>query len=113
MIKFGIEARKGMLSGVNKLADAVVVTMGPKGRNVCMEKAFGAPLITKDGVSVAKEIELEDPWENVGCRMIREVASKTSEDSGDGTTTSTALARAMFVQGIHRKRGCDQCKRGP
>lgn len=99
-IKYGIEARQGMLRGVNKLADAVVVTMGPKGRNVCLEKAFGSPFITKDGVSVAKEIELEDPYENMGCLMLREAASKTSEDAGDGTTTSTCLARYMVAQGM-------------
>jgi len=117
-VKYGIEARQGLLRGINKLADAVVVTLGPKGRNVCLEKAFGSPFITKDGVSVAKEIELEDPWENVGCRLIREAASKTSEDAGDGTTTSTLLARYMVVQGIKRveanfspvrfKRGMDK-----
>jgi len=117
-IKYGIDARQRMLRGINKLADAVVVTMGPKGRNVCLEKAFGSPFITKDGVSVAKEIELEDPYENIGCRIIREAASKTSEDAGDGTTTSTLLARFMAVQGIKQiaanfspvayKRGMDK-----
>jgi chaperonin GroEL len=91
-----------MLAGINKLADAVVVTMGPKGRNVCMEKAFGGPTITKDGVSVAKEIELADPVQNLGCRLIREAASKTSDDAGDGTTTSTLLARYLVVQGSKR-----------
>jgi chaperonin GroEL len=118
MIKYGVEARQGMLRGINKLADAVVVTLGPKGRNVCLEKAFGSPFITKDGVSVAKEIELEDPFENIGCRLIREAASKTSEDAGDGTTTSTLLARFMVVQGVKQiaadfspvayKRGMDK-----
>lgn len=117
-VKFGVEARNGMLRGVNKLADAVVVTMGPKGRNVLLEKAFGSPLITKDGVSVAKEIELEDLWENIGCRLLREAASKTSEDAGDGTTTSTALARFLVVEGVKQveanfspvryKRGMDK-----
>jgi chaperonin GroEL len=117
-IKYGIDARQRMLAGINKLADAVVVTLGPKGRNVCLEKAFGSPFITKDGVSVAKEIELEDPWENMGCRLIREAASKTSEDAGDGTTTSTLLARYLVVQGMKRvesnfspvrfKRGMDK-----
>jgi len=117
-VKYGIEARQKMLRGINKLADAVVVTMGPKGRNVCLEKAFGAPFITKDGVSVAKEIELADPYENIGCRIIREAASKTSEDAGDGTTTSTLLARFMAVQGMKQlaanfspvayKRGMDK-----
>jgi chaperonin GroEL len=118
MIKYGIEARQRMLRGINQLADAVVVTLGPKGRNVCLEKAFGSPFITKDGVSVAKEIELSDPWENIGCRILREAASKTSEDAGDGTTTSTLLARYLAVQGMKQlaanfspvayKRGMDK-----
>lgn len=97
-IKHGSDIRSSLISGVNKLADAVVVTLGPKGRNVALDKAFGAPLITKDGVSVAKEIELPDPWENLGARLIREVASKTSDDAGDGTTTATVLARAMLIE---------------
>jgi chaperonin GroEL len=99
-VSYGTEIRKSLLAGVNKLADAVVVTLGPSGRNVCLEKAFGAPLITKDGVSVAKEIELEDRWENMGARLVRGVASKTSDDVGDGTTTSTAIARSIYVQGM-------------
>jgi chaperonin GroEL len=99
-IRHGTEARKGILAGVNILADAVAVTLGPKGRNVCMEKPFGGPLITKDGVSVAKEIELADPHENVGARLIREAASKTSDDAGDGTTTATVLARCLCVEGM-------------
>jgi len=117
-IKYGQDIRQRMLSGVNQLADAVVVTLGPKGRNVCLEKSFGSPFITKDGVSVAKEIELADPWENIGCRLIREAASKTSDDAGDGTTTSTLLARYMVVQGMKQieanfspvqfKRGMDK-----
>lgn len=97
-VKYGSDVRSRLLAGVNKLADAVVVTLGPKGRNVCIDKAFGAPLITKDGVSVAKEIELPDPWENLGARLVREVASKTSDDAGDGTTTATVLARSMFLE---------------
>jgi chaperonin GroEL len=101
-IKYGQEARQAMLRGINKLADAVVVTLGPGGRNVCLEKAFGSPTITKDGVSVAKEIELEDPVENLGCRLIREAASKTSDDAGDGTTTSTLLTRYLVVRGSKR-----------
>jgi chaperonin GroEL len=101
-VKYGSDVRSRLLSGVNKLADAVVVTLGPKGRNVCIDKSFGAPLITKDGVSVAKEIELPDPWENLGARLIREVASKTSDDAGDGTTTATVLARAMFTEANKR-----------
>lgn len=99
MIEYGTSARRRLLAGVNKLADAVVVTLGPKGRNVCMQKAFGPPTITKDGVSVAKEIELPDPGENLGARLIREAASKTSDDAGDGTTTSTLLARYLVVEG--------------
>ena len=97
-VKYGSDVRSRLLAGVNKLADAVAVTLGPKGRNVCIDKSFGAPLITKDGVSVAKEIELPDPWENLGARLVREVASKTSDDAGDGTTTATVLARAMFIE---------------
>lgn len=99
-IKQGMDARRAFLSGVNQLADTVVVTLGPRGRNVCLEKAFGAPLVTKDGVSVAKEIELPDKWENMGARMVREVASKTSDDAGDGTTTAVVLARAMLVESM-------------
>ena len=98
--KFGTDARKAMLAGVTKLADAVAVTLGPKGRNVMLEKNFGNPTVTKDGVSVAKEIELADPWENMGARLVREAASKTSEDAGDGTTTSTVLARFIFREGL-------------
>lgn len=97
---FGSEIRKKMLSGVNQLADAVTATLGPRGRNVCLQKAFGNPLITKDGVSVAKEIELADPWENMGCRLLREAASKTSDDAGDGTTTATVLARYIYQEGF-------------
>jgi chaperonin GroEL len=97
-VKYGSDIRSKLLSGVNKLADVVVVTLGPKGRNVCIDKTFGAPLITKDGVSVAKEIELPDPWENIGSRLVREVASKTSDDAGDGTTTATVLARSMLIE---------------
>lgn len=99
-IKYGPDARKRLLVGVNTLADAVAVTLGPRGRNVCLEKKFGDPLITKDGVSVAKEIELEDPWENMGCLLVREVASKTSDDAGDGTTTATVLARDLCREGM-------------
>ena len=98
-IQYGEEARQSVLKGVNKLADAVKVTLGPKGRNVILEKKFGSPTITKDGVTVAKEIELKDPWENMGAQMVREVASKTSEIAGDGTTTATVLAQAIFREG--------------
>lgn len=95
-VLLGSEVRKRMIAGAKQLADAVKVTLGPRGRNVAIEKPFGGPLITKDGVSVAKEIELHDPWENLGARLLREVASKTSEEAGDGTTTSTVLGFAML-----------------
>ena len=91
-VKFGDDARQGMLNGVNLLADAVKVTLGPKGRNVVLDKSFGAPTVTKDGVSVAKEIELKDKFENMGAQMVKEVASQTSDEAGDGTTTATILA---------------------
>ena len=94
-IFFGSDARSKMLTGVNKLADAVKVTLGPKGRNVVMDKSFGAPRITKDGVSVAKEIELKDKFENMGAQMVRDVASKTNDIAGDGTTTATVLTQAI------------------
>ncbi|MFP6663489.1 MAG: chaperonin GroEL [Deltaproteobacteria bacterium] len=99
IVKFGSDAREKMLEGINLLADAVTVTLGPKGRNVVIEKSFGAPTITKDGVTVAKEIELEDKFENMGAQMVKEVASKTSDIAGDGTTTATVLARAIFTEG--------------
>ena len=99
-ISYGEEARQRILHGVNKLADAVKVTLGPKGRNVVIEKKFGSPTITKDGVTVAKEIELEDKLENTGAQMVREVASKTSDIAGDGTTTATVLAQAIFREGV-------------
>jgi chaperonin GroEL len=98
-IKFNTEARNAILRGVNLLSDAVSVTLGPKGRNVVIEKSFGAPTVTKDGVTVAKEIELEDKFENMGAQMVREVASKTSDVAGDGTTTATVLAHAIFREG--------------
>jgi len=99
-LKYGSDIRKSMLAGVNKLADTVQVTLGPKGRNVALDKAFGGPTVTKDGVSVAKEIELADRWENMGVSLIKEAASKTSDDAGDGTTTATVLARALLRDGI-------------
>ncbi|KYC72826.1 chaperonin GroEL [Heyndrickxia coagulans] len=99
-IKFGEEARRGMLRGVDKLADAVKVTLGPKGRNVVLEKKFGSPLITNDGVTIAKEIELEDAFENMGAKLVSEVASKTNDVAGDGTTTATVLAQAMIREGL-------------
>ena len=99
-IKFGEDARKKMLNGVNILADTVKVTLGPKGRNVVLDKSFGAPLITNDGVTIAKEIELEDPYENVGARLVKEVATKTNDIAGDGTTTATVLAQAIMKEGV-------------
>ncbi|MEP1792944.1 chaperonin GroEL [Parasphingorhabdus sp.] len=99
-VKFGTDARNQMLKGVNILADAVKVTLGPKGRNVVLDKSFGAPRITKDGVSVAKEIELEDKFENMGAQMVKEVASRTNDEAGDGTTTATVLAQAIVKEGM-------------
>ncbi|MGB0882026.1 MAG: chaperonin GroEL, partial [Vicingaceae bacterium] len=99
-IKFDIEARDALKNGVDKLANAVKVTLGPKGRNVILDKKFGAPHVTKDGVSVAKEIELSDPVENMGAQMVKEVASKTADDAGDGTTTATILAQAIVTTGL-------------
>ena len=99
-IKYGAEARSALEAGVNKLADTVRVTLGPKGRNVVLDKSFGAPLITNDGVTIAKEIELEDGFENMGAQLIKEVASKTNDVAGDGTTTATVLAQAMVHEGM-------------
>ena len=96
----GEDSRQAILRGVNALAEAVKVTLGPKGRNVVLDKKFGSPLITKDGVTVAKEIELEDSVENMGAQMLKEVASKTSDVAGDGTTTATVLAQAIFREGV-------------
>src|SRR5260370_20784520 len=98
-LKFGVDARDRMLRGVEILNNAVKVTLGPKGRNVVLDKSFGAPRITKDGVTVAKEIELEDKFENMGAQMVREVAQKTSDRAGDGTTTATVLAHAIVKEG--------------
>ncbi|MCC8060438.1 MAG: chaperonin GroEL [Clostridiales bacterium] len=99
-IKYGVEARKALEAGVNQLADTVRVTLGPKGRNVVLDKSFGAPLITNDGVTIAKEIELEDPYENMGAQLVKEVATKTNDVAGDGTTTATVLAQAMINEGM-------------
>ena len=96
----GEDSRQAILRGINTLANAVKITLGPKGRNVVLEKKFGSPLITKDGVTVAKEIELRDPLENMGAQIIKEVASKTSDVAGDGTTTATVLAQAIFREGV-------------
>ena len=100
IIEFDVKARGGLQSGLNKLADAVRVTLGPRGRNVAIDKKFGAPNVTKDGVTVAKEIELQDPIENMGAQMVKEVASKTADNAGDGTTTATVLAQSIFNEGI-------------
>src|SRR4029079_4969582 len=99
-IKFGEEARQSLVKGVNTLAKAVVTTLGPKGRNVALDKKWGAPNVIHDGVTVAKEIELEDPFENMGAQLVKEAASKTADVAGDGTTTSTVLARAIVNEGI-------------
>ncbi|MFY7693546.1 MAG: TCP-1/cpn60 chaperonin family protein, partial [Sediminibacterium sp.] len=118
MIFFDLEARNKMKKGVDTLANAVKVTLGPKGRNVVIEKKFGSPSVTKDGVSVAKEIDLEDPIENIGAQMVKEVASKTADQAGDGTTTATVLAQAIVGEGLRNvtaganpmdlKRGIDK-----
>src|SRR5574341_183783 len=99
-VRFSEDGRAKVLRGVNVLADAVTVTSGPKGRNVVLEKSWGSPTITKDGVTVAKEIQLEDKFENMGAQMVKEVASKTSDIAGDGTTTATVLSRAIFNEGL-------------
>ena len=118
ILKFDEEARRGLEAGVNKLADAVKVTLGPKGRNVVLDKKFGAPTITNDGVSIAREIELEDPYENMGAQLVKEVATKTNDIAGDGTTTATVLAQALVKVGLRNvaaganpmglKRGIEQ-----
>ncbi|WP_276945129.1 TCP-1/cpn60 chaperonin family protein, partial [Ferrimicrobium acidiphilum] len=100
LILFDDEARRKLESGMNQLADAVRVTLGPKGRNVVLDKKWGAPTITNDGVSIAKEIELEDPFERLGAELVKEVAKKTDDVAGDGTTTATVLAQAMLVEGL-------------
>src|SRR5213592_3411953 len=117
-ITYGDQSRQAILRGVNQLADAVKVTLGPKGRNVILDKKFGSPTITKDGVTVAKEIDLKDALENMGAQMVKEVASKTSDIAGDGTTTATVLAQAIYREGAKNvtaganpmaiKRGIDQ-----
>src|SRR6187551_2737792 len=118
LIAFNEEARRGLERGMNTLADAVKVTLGPKGRNVVLEKKWGAPTITNDGVSIAKEIELEDPWEKIGAELVKEVAKKTDDVAGDGTTTATVLAQALVREGLRNvaaganplglKRGIEQ-----
>ena len=99
-IKYGAEARAALESGVNQLANTVCVTLGPKGRNVVLDKSYGAPLITNDGVTIAKEIELEDAFENMGAQLVKEVATKTNDVAGDGTTTATVLAQPMIHEGM-------------
>src|ERR1700756_2544537 len=99
-LHFNVDARAALKRGVDQLAEAVKVTLGPKGRNVVIDKKFGAPTVTKDGVTVAKEIELSDPLENMGAQMVKEVATKTSDNAGDGTTTATVLAQAVFREGL-------------
>src|SRR5881392_2764976 len=100
ILKFDEQARRGLEAGVNKLADAVKVTLGPRGRNVVLEKKFGAPTITNDGVSIAREVELDDPFENMGAQLVKEVATKTNDIAGDGTTTATVLAQAIVTEGL-------------
>src|SRR6188472_2440946 len=100
MLKFDEDARRALEAGVNKLANSVRVTLGPKGRNVVLEKKFGAPTITNDGVSIAREVELDDPFENMGAQLVKEVATKTNDIAGDGTTTATVLAQALVHEGM-------------
>src|SRR6476660_6865783 len=117
-LKFDDEARRALEAGVNKLADTVKVTLGPRGRNVVLDKKFGAPTITNDGVTIAKEIELTDPYQNLGAQLVKEVATKTNDVAGDGTTTATVLAQALVREGLRNvtaganplglKRGMDQ-----
>ncbi|MBQ1437272.1 MAG: chaperonin GroEL, partial [Ruminococcus sp.] len=99
-IAYGEEARKALMSGVDQLADTVKITLGPKGRNVVLDKKYGAPLITNDGVTIAKEIELDDPFENMGAQLVKEVSVKTNDAAGDGTTTATLLAQALVREGM-------------
>jgi len=108
ILKFDDAARRGLEAGVNKLADTVKVTLGPKGRNVVIEKKFGAPTITNDGVSIAREVELEDVFENMGAQLVKEVATKTNDVAGDGTTTATVLAQALIFRGPSQRGGRGQ-----
>jgi len=111
-LKFDEEARTSLLKGVTIMAEAVKATLGPKGRNVVIDKKFGSPTITKDGVTVAKEIELKDKYENMGAQMVKEVASKTSVVAGDGTTTATVLAQAIFREGLKNVTAGVSCRMG-
>ena len=99
-IKYNADARNAIVAGIDKLADTVKITLGPKGRNVVLDKEFGAPLVTNDGVTIAKDIELEDAFENMGAQLVREVATKTNDAAGDGTTTATVLAQAIIHEGL-------------
>ena len=110
LIKRGDEARKALEAGVNQLADTVKVTLGPKGRNVVLDKKFGSPLITNDGVTIAKEIELDDPFENMGAQLVKEVSTKTNDVAGDGTTTATLLAQAIIREGLKNQIGRASCR---
>ena len=114
-IKYGEDARRALEAGVNALANTVKITLGPKGRNVVLDKKFGAPLITNDGVTIAKEIELEDPFENMGAQLVKEVATKTNDVAGDGTTTATLLAQAIDARGPEergrRRQPHGRCKK--
>ena len=122
ILKFDEAARRGLEAGVNKLADTVKVTLGPKGRNVVIEKKFGAPTITNDGVSIAREVELDDPFENMGAQLVKEVATKTNDVAGDGTTTATVLAQSLIAEGLRNvaagasptglKRGIEKARQG-
>ena len=105
-LKHGTDARVALAEGVNKLADTVKITLGPKGRNVVLDKTYGAPTITNDGVTIAKEIELEDSFENMGAQLVKEVATKTNDVAGDGTTTATVLAQAMINEGMKNGSRC-------
>src|SRR5437762_6892258 len=107
-LKFGEDARRALEAGVDKLADAVAITLGPKGRNVVLGRSWGAPTITNDGVTIAKEVELEDPWENMGAQLAKEVATKTNDVAGVGTTTATVLARAMVHNGMRNVAAGDR-----
>ena len=108
-IILGEGARQAVLKGVNQLADTVKATLGPRGRNIVIERKFGSPTITKDGVTVAKEIDLKDPLENMGAQMVKEVASKTSDVAGDGTTTATVLAQSIYREGLKRRTSLTLC----
>ena len=106
IIKYDVDARNALMEGVNAVTNAVKITLGPRGRNVVLQRSFGSPVITKDGVTVAKEIELEDPFENMGAQLCKEVASKTNDVAGDGTTTATVLAQSIVKEGLKNVTAC-------